>query len=171
MGAYITDTNTADVLFQLNNRFAPGAALEEMVTIQQEFGVFSEDYTLKQAFRVLHIVPGDFTERRFWFMFLEALKNYSSDMDGVSGHDRIVKAYRDNLLSDHPLPVHTTTHKLEDDKRILVSHGQPIIYDTQEYLIISIPTKPAAVSLAARSRAAQAARKAAGQSDAGKKGQ
>jgi hypothetical protein len=161
MGVYITDTNTADVLFQLNNRFAPGPALEEMVTIQQEFRVFSEDYTLKQAFRALHIVPGDFTERRFWFVFLEALKNYISDVDGVSGHDRIINAYRENLESDHPLPVHTTTHKLSDDRRILVSRGQPIIYDAQEYLIISIPTKPAAVSLAARSRAAQAARQAA----------
>jgi hypothetical protein len=69
MGAYITDTNTADVLFQLNNRFAPGPALEEMVEIQREFRVFSEDYSLKQAFRALHIVPADFTERRFWLCF------------------------------------------------------------------------------------------------------
>jgi hypothetical protein len=169
MGAYITDTSTADVLFQLNNRFASGAALDEMVTIQQEFRVFSEGYTLKQAFRVLHIVPADFTERRFWFVFLEALKNYSSDVDGVSGHDRIVNAYKENLESDHPLPVHTTTHKLSDDKRIIVTRGQPIIYETQEYLIISIPTKPAAVSLPARSRAAQAARQAGAGQQPGQK--
>ncbi len=92
MGVYITDTSTADVLFQLNNRFAPGPPLEEMIIIQDEFRVFSEDYSLKQAFRVLHIVPADFTERRFWFAFLEALKNYVSDEDGVSGHDRIEAA-------------------------------------------------------------------------------
>ena len=66
MGAYITDTTTADVLFQLNNRFAPCGPLEEMVAIQKEFGLFSERYSLKQAFRVLHIVPDNFTERRFW---------------------------------------------------------------------------------------------------------
>src|SRR6266436_3702313 len=146
MGVYITDTSTADVLFQLNNRFAPGPPLEEMIIIQDEFRVFSEDYSLKQAFRVLHIVPADFTERRFWFAFLEALKNYVSDEDGVSGHDRIVNAYQENLESEHPVPVHTTTHKLSDDRRIRVTRGQPIIYEAQEYLIISIPTKPAAVS-------------------------
>ena len=59
MGAYITDTSTADILFQLNNRFAPGPALDEMVVIQKEFGFFSEKYTLKQAFRALHIVPDE----------------------------------------------------------------------------------------------------------------
>ena len=146
MGADITDTTTADVLFQLNNRFAPCGPLEEMVAIQKEFGVFSERYSLKQAFRVLHIVPDNLTERRFWFVFLEALKNYISDQDGVSGHDRIVKAYQENLESAAPLPVHTTTHRLADDRRILVTRGNPIIYETQEYLTISIPTKPAAES-------------------------
>jgi hypothetical protein len=157
MGAYITDTSTADVLFQLNRRFGPGPALEEMVVIQEEFGIFSEKYTLKQAFRALHIVPEDFTERRFWFVFLEALKNYVSDREGVSGHNRIVQAYQENLESAAPLPVHTTTHKLADDRRILVKvDSYPIIYEDQKYVTISIPTKPAAKSLSAR----QAARKA-----------
>ena len=45
MGIYITDTSTADVLFQLNRRFGPGPAIEEMVVIQKEFGIFSEKYT------------------------------------------------------------------------------------------------------------------------------
>ena len=57
MGIYVADTSTADVLFQLNRRFGPGPALDEMVVIQKEFGIFSDKYTLKQAFRVLHIVP------------------------------------------------------------------------------------------------------------------
>src|SRR3954466_11127868 len=120
MGVYITDTSTADVLFLLNRRFGPGHAIEEMVVVQKEFGVFSENFTLKQAFRVLHIVPEDFTERRFWYAFLEALKNYVSDREGVSGHDRIVQAYQENLEGGAPLPVHTTTHKLAEDRRILV---------------------------------------------------
>jgi|SRR5215831_18660518 len=153
MGAYITDTSTADVLFQLNNRFGPGAPLDEMVTIQKEFQVFSERYSLKQAFRLLHIVPADFTERRFWFVFLEALKNYVSDQEGISGHDRIVRAYQENLESARPLPVHTTTHRLADDRRVMVTQGHPIIYEPQEYLTISIPTKPAAESLPRRAAA------------------
>ena len=76
----------------------------------------------------------------------------------MSGHDRIVKAYQENLESAAPLPVHTTTHRLADDRRILVTRGNPIIYETQEYLTISIPTKPAAKSVSARSAAAEAKR-------------
>jgi hypothetical protein len=154
MGVYITDTSTADVLFKLNRRFGPGPAIEEMVVIQKEFGIFSEKYTLKQAFRVLHVVPEDFTERRFWFAFLEALKNYVSDREDVSGHDRIVQAYQENLESTAPLPVHTTTHKLTEDRRILVDvESYPIIYEERKYVTISIPTKPAAESLSARQAA------------------
>jgi hypothetical protein len=129
-----------------------------MVIIQKEFGVFSDQYSLKQAFRILHVVPADFTERRFWFAFLEALKNYVSDEDGVSGHDRIVRAYQENLESARPLPVHTTTHRLADDRRVIVAQGHPIIYETQEYLTVSIPTKPAAESLSARRAAAEVRR-------------
>ena len=91
-------------------------------------------------------------------MFLEALKNYVSDRDGVSGHDRIVQAYQENLESEMPLPVHTTTHKLADDRRILVDpESYPIIYEEHKYVMISIPTKPAAQSLSTR-RAAKTAK-------------
>ena len=126
------------------------------MVIQKEFSVFSERYSLKQAFRILHIVPADFTERRFWFVFLEALKNYKSDQDGVNGHDRIREAHKGNLESPRPQPVYTTTHRLADDPRVKVSQGYPIIYETQEYLTISIPTKPAAQSFPERLRAAEA---------------
>ncbi len=146
MGAAITDTTTADVLYQLNKRFSEGGPLQEMVVIQKEFGVFSEKYSLKQAFRILHIVPNDFTERRFWFLFLDALKTYTSDQDGVSGHDRIVKAHQENLESDLPVPVYTTIHRAADDKRVTVTRDRPVIYETQEYLVVSIPTVPATES-------------------------
>src|SRR5690349_19962772 len=75
IGAVITDTTTADILHQRNSRFSDGGPQQEMVVIQKEFRVFSDQYSLKHAFRVLHIVPKDFTERRFWFLFLDALKN------------------------------------------------------------------------------------------------
>lgn len=155
MGAVITDTTTANVLYQLNHRFGNGAPLQEMVVIQKEFGVFADNRSLKSAFRVLHIVPEQFNDRRRWFLFLDALNNYKSDIDGMSGHDRIVKAYKDNLESAEPLPVHTTTHLLSDDERVLVTTGQPVIYETQEYLVISIPTIPAEQSDRAALRAAR----------------
>jgi hypothetical protein len=132
MGLAITDITTADMLYQLNSRFALDDPLREMIAIQKDFGVFSDKYSLKQAFRVLHIVPADFRERRLWFLFLDGLKKYTSDRDGVSGHDRIRDAYCSNLESDKPLPVFMTTHRSSDDRRILVKRDRPIIYETQD---------------------------------------
>jgi len=142
MGIAISDFSTADMLFQLNTRFGPGHPLSEMVAIQKEFKVFSSNYALKQAFRVLHIVPADFQERRRWFNFLDLLKKYTSDQEGVSGHDRIRNAYQVNLESKEPLPVYTTTHLMSQDPSVKVSRGRPVIYEKQAYWIISIPTLP-----------------------------
>jgi hypothetical protein len=150
MGIAISDFSTADILFQLNNRFGPGNPIREMAVIQKDFGVFSSDYSLLQAFRVLHIVPADFLERRAWFVFLELLKKYKSDQDDVSGHDRIRSAYQGNLESKKPLPVYTTTHLMSEDKRVRVTRGQPIIYEKQYYVVISIPTLPKEDGEAAR---------------------
>jgi hypothetical protein len=60
----------------------------------------------------------------------------------VSGHDRIRSAYQDNLESKKPLPVYTTTHLMSKNRRVRVTRGQPIIYEKQPYLVISIPTLP-----------------------------
>jgi hypothetical protein len=150
MGIAISDFSTADILFQLNSRFGPGDPIGEMAYIQKDFGVFSSAYSLLQAFRVLHIVPADFLERRAWFVFLELLKKYESDQDDVSGHDRIRSAYQDNLESKKPLPVYTTTHLMSEDKRVRVTRGQPIIYEKQQYVVISIPALPKEDGEAAR---------------------
>ena len=160
MGIAISDFSTADILFQLNTRFGPGHPIKEMVAIQKDFKVFSSKYSLKQAFRVLHIVPADFLERRRWLVYLELLKKYESDQKGVSAHDRIRSAYQDNLESKTPLPVYTTTHLLSKDRRVKVTQGQPIIYETQSYLVISIPTLAKEKGQAAR--AAKKRRKAKG---------
>jgi hypothetical protein len=159
MGIAISDFSTADMLFQLNSRFGPGYPLREMVAIQYDFKVFSSDYSLKQAFRILHIVPTDFQERRRWFVFLDLLKKYISDQKGVSGHDRIRSAYQDNLESKKPLPVYTTTHLMSKDRRVTVTRGQPIIYEKQAYLVISIPTLPKDEGQAARAAKKRRGRK------------
>ena len=159
MGIAISDFSTADMLFQLNTRFGPGHPLKEMVVIQKEFKVFSSKYSLKQAFRVLHVVPVDFLERRRWLVFLDLLKKYASDQKGVSGHDRIRGAYQDNLESKKPLPVYTTTHLMSKDRRVRVTRGQPIIYEKQSYLVISIPTLPKEDGQAARAAKKKRSRK------------
>jgi len=162
MGDMILDSTTAHILYQLNTRFGAGDPLKEMVAIQKEFAVFSSKYSLQQAYRILHIVPKDFRQRRLWFRFLDTLKDYPSDRSGVSGHDRIVAAYRDNLESREPLPVHTTTHLAKDDERVTVKRGRPIVYEKQDYLVISIPTIPsgeAAKPTLAAARAKRGARR------------
>src|SRR3954447_6683206 len=153
MGMAISDITTADVLYQLNNRFAPGDALKEMVAIQKEFEVFSERYSLSQTFRVLHIVPADFKERRLWFLFLDGLRQYKSNHNNDNGHDGIRNAYQQNLESDTPLPVFMTTHRAEQENMVvLINIGQPIIYETQDYLTISIPIIPVSLSERAERR-------------------
>jgi hypothetical protein len=127
----------------MNRRFAPGEPLREMVAIQKEFGIFSERYSLRQAYRLLHIVPSDFRERERYCKFLDLLKCYPSDQEGVSGHDRIVQARQENLESHNPLPMFVQTHLAADDNRVIVRRGQPVPHETQEYVVISIPAVPA----------------------------
>jgi hypothetical protein len=131
-----------DVLYQLNLRFGPGEQLMEMVTIQKEFQVFSQNHSLQQSYRLLHIGPSNFKDREIFYKFLERLKKSPSDINGVNGHDRIVKARQEDLESSSPLPIHTKTHLAAADKRVTVTRGQPIPHENQEYIIISTPTMP-----------------------------
>ncbi len=142
MGGMIKDTTTSDVMHQLNTRLGAGDAIQEMAGVHKEFGVFSKTSSLQKAYRTLHIVPADFKERSRWYKFLDSLSSYDSDQPGVNGHDRILNAYRDNLESKKPLPIYTTTHRMADDKRVLVSTGQPVVHENQDYLVVSIPTVP-----------------------------
>lgn len=142
MGGFIRDTTTFDVLHVWSSRFRNDGSLQEMVEIQKEFRIFSKGYSLRQAFRLLHIVPDEIEERRGWLVFLDRLKSYASDQGGANGHDRIVKAHRENLASRTPLPIYATTHRHADDKKVTVTRGRPVAHEDQDYLVISIPTKP-----------------------------
>jgi hypothetical protein len=146
MGGFNSDRTTGNLVYQLSSRFQRGGPLEEMAVIQKEFKVFSQNYSLQQAFRVLHIVPSDFRERRMWFRYLDYLKTVPSDQAGVNGHDRIIKAYQENLESRTPLPMYTTTHRAAADDRVLVTQGRPFVYEDQDYIIISHPAMTLAES-------------------------
>jgi hypothetical protein len=143
VGEITRDDTVAEIQYQMNRRFAPGEPLREMVAIQKEFGIFSDRYSLRQAYRLLHIVPTDFRERERYYKYLDLLKSYPSDQEGVSGHDRIVRARQENLESDAALPMFVQTHRAADDNHVTVTVGRPIPHETQEYVVISIPTIPA----------------------------
>jgi hypothetical protein len=155
MGARIKDSTTSDVLVLLNKRF-DRETLGEMVALQREFKIFSAKHSLRQSFALLGIVPVESSERARWYSFLDFLKTYKSDLKGVNGHDRVVKMFKNNFESAHPLPVHVTCHAAADDAHVKVSQGQPIIFSLEKYVVLSIPTTPGRV---ARQRAADTAKK------------
>jgi hypothetical protein len=143
MGGLVKRQSTpGEVLHKVNSRFAPGEPLQEMVQIQKEFQVFSPKISLQQACRILGLGPTDHAERALYYKYLDRLKRVPSDVPGVNGHDRIVKARQENLESSSPLPMHNKTHLAADDKRVTVSRGKPHPHEDQEYLIVSIPTIP-----------------------------
>jgi hypothetical protein len=143
MGAMISDSSTLAILVQLNTRFEPGDALEEMVALQNEFQIFSPAHSLHHAFALLSIVPAAWAQRRRWYKFLDdILPSYSSDRDGVNGHDRVVQAFQEDLESEYPLPVRLVCHRMRDDPRVRVQQDRPIIYSNQDYVVVSIPTTP-----------------------------
>jgi hypothetical protein len=163
MGALMKDSTTLDILVQLNKRFEPGDAIHEMVTLQKEFNVFSDSHSLRHSFALLSLVPTEWSERKRWYKFLEHLKTYESDLPGVNGHDRVIKAIADDLASEKPIPVTIKCHSAKEDPRVVVSRGMPVIFSLDEHVVISIPTTPGRES---RQQAAEAARQRRGTPDA-----
>ena len=155
MGALIKDSTTLDILVQLNKRF-DADALQEMVMLQKEFGVFSSRHTLHHSFALLGIVPVDWSERKRWYRFLDHLKQYPSDLPNVNGHDRIVKAFKDNLEAEHPLPISIRCHAAVEEPKVTVTRGRPIVFSLDTHAIVSIPTTPGPE---VRRQAAEAAKK------------
>jgi hypothetical protein len=171
MGFLIQDDTTLDVLAKLNRRFGPGG-IKEMVALQKEFQIFSGEHTLEDSFVLLGIVPCDRVERDRWLRFLDTLKKYPSDIPNLNGYKRVIAAFEQALIPVTQIPagivnppVHVTVHSMKDDPRVTFSmQGHPLIFTTQSYRILSIPTKPARVArqeaaTAAKARRATKARK------------
>jgi hypothetical protein len=167
----IQDDTTLDVLAKLNRRFGPGG-IKEMVELQKEFKIFSFDHTLEDSFRLLGIVPCDRVERDRWFKFLGKLKDYKSDVPKLTGYQRVIAAFEQALIPVLQIPVgvvnpplHVTVHPMKEDQRVTFAmQGHPLIFTTQSYRILSIPTKPASeakheAATAAKARRAKKAEK------------
>lgn len=141
MGMMIKDSTTLDVIAQANKRFEADA-MPVMAELQREFRVFSPEHGLQRSFTLLGILPADLNERRRWNNFLDHLKTYPSDRDGVNGHDRVVQAFKDDLESNEPLPVSIVCHSAAEDPRVVVSRGRPVVFSSEVHVIVSIPTTP-----------------------------
>jgi hypothetical protein len=136
MGALVHDPNVPQAQTVLNSRFAPGDPLKEMIAIQKEFDVFSLKHSLASASSLLNIAPPEAKDRRGWFKFCDHLKKLPSDKNGMTAHDRVITAVRDNLASAHPLPMYFTWHP---GVRLEVSKGQALSFSKTEYVIVSAP--------------------------------
>jgi hypothetical protein len=158
MGSMIKDSTTLEILVQLNKRF-DAESLPEMVELQKEFEVFSKKHSLQQSFALLGIVPTDWSERKRWYKFLEYLKTYPSDLPEVSGHDRVIKAFKDGLEVEKPIPISIKCHSAAEDPRVTVANGRPVVFTLETHLIVSIPTTP---GREVRKQAAEVAKKRRG---------
>jgi hypothetical protein len=143
MGIVMEDRTTLDLIGQLNARFGTGAAIIELVALHNEFQIFTPGRNLRGLCALIGLQPIDDAERRKWHLFLDVLKTYPSDRPGVNGHDRIVAAYVENFQDPHPLPIFTQVHLAQDDPRVLITTGYPIVFSQEQHLIKSIPVTPA----------------------------
>jgi hypothetical protein len=139
-----------EVLSQLNCRFAPGPALQEMIDNHRQFQVFAQNNSLVQIYKLLNIGPADHGERALYYRYLDYLRTVPSDLPGVSGHDRIIRARRENLESASPLPMYTQLHSAAVEPRVTVTTGQPLPHDAATYMIISTPASPPTPAAAAQ---------------------
>lgn len=156
MGRMIQDDTTRDVLELLNKRFGP-TGIAEMVELQKEFDIFASGHPLEQSFKLIGIEPADRAERVRWYTFLGTLKTYPSDVANVTGYNRVIQAFRQALTQGPVLPVLVVAHAMKDNPQVTFTSEAttPLIYSTQSYRVLSIPTKP---SLVARKEAATAAK-------------
>jgi hypothetical protein len=150
MGEMVSDNATRDVIAQINARFEAGDAIREMAALQREFKIFSPKHSLYDSWLVLNIKAADPRERSRWKNWAENYmkKKVPSDLKGINGHDRLVRAYRENLESSRPLPMYYTHHLAKEDPRVLVSTGKGPLFSVVDHIITSIPIKPVAAKKA-----------------------
>jgi hypothetical protein len=145
MGRLVSDSATRDVIAQINARFEAGEAIREMGALQKEFKIFSPEHSLYDSWLVLNIKASDPKERARWKNWADNYINtVPSDLEGVNGHDRLVRAYQENLESSEPLPMYYTQHLAKEDPRVLVSTGKGPLFSLADHVITSIPIKPVA---------------------------
>lgn len=124
---------------ELNLRFAPGAALADMVALHKEFGIFSPGHTLRNIAVLLDLVPEGAKNRRRWFWFLGNLLQIGSDIAGMNGHERVISAIKENLESKNPKPIFFKLHHKNDHPCLRVTVGTASVFGNVECLIISAP--------------------------------
>jgi len=139
MGALVAVQAVPDVQNELNQRFAPGDALVEIVALHKEFGIFSGDHDLRSIAQLLGLEPRDTTQREGWFKFLDGLKTIKSDTKRMSAHDRVIMAIKGDLERAKPLPIFFTWHPSDESTALIVTEAPAFIFSKTKFLVISGP--------------------------------
>ncbi len=151
---------------RFNMRFGPAApgggsvwhsgGITEIVALQKEFEIFREGRPFLQSAALLGLTgaySGPAKDR--WLEYLLKLPQMRSDIDGVNGDERIVRAIVENLNRDTPQPCHMLAYdgRTREPGLVTVADERPVFYlESVTFLTISLPMRPA------RPRAARAAR-------------
>ncbi|MGB5905219.1 MAG: hypothetical protein WBF99_20215 [Xanthobacteraceae bacterium] len=139
MGGFVADKYVPFISVQLDLRFQ-GEALTEMVALQNEFNIFSQNHSLASAAALLNLAPPEAKDRRGWFRFLDGLKKVPSDVADMSGHDRIISVLKKNLKAKPPMQVHFTWHPAKSEHGVTVTTKPAFSFSSTEYITISVPT-------------------------------
>lgn len=145
MGFYVSHKSVPVVVNSLNERFAPGESLDEMVALQKEFDIFAPNRSLATACSLLNIAPPELKDRHGWFKYVNHLKKVGSEKDGVqgklSGHDFVLATLKENLESGSAMPVYFTWHPKRADPLVSVTHGRPYVFSETKFIIIEGPVQ------------------------------
>jgi hypothetical protein len=143
----------SSVLDLANLRFAPSVlqglqdGIRELKSLQEEFGVFSEEHSLADSFAVLGL--GGFWNpglKNKFYDYLGYLARTRFQMEGSetgqTGDRGIITALVENFALERPYPVYFTTHDGKKNPRVLADRKRPLVYMEDEYLTISLPMTP-----------------------------
>jgi hypothetical protein len=139
MGKLVQDVVVPVIQAELNRRFGPGEPIAEMIALHREFAIFSGGRTLVGIATLLNLVQEDANDRRGWLKFLNNLRRAGSDVDGQSGHDRVISAIKGNLEGKGTKPIFFTFHPLSVNKGVTVTTDAAFSFSSRKYLIISAP--------------------------------
>lgn len=139
MGALVEIQSVPDVQNELNQRFAEGDALREIAALHKEFEIFAAGRDLVSIVQLLGLEPRDTTQRKGWFAFLDGLKTIKSDMAGVTAHDRVIMAIKEDLERGAPLPVFFTWHPSDVSTALAVTEEPAYFFADAIYMVISCP--------------------------------
>ncbi|SFM87718.1 hypothetical protein [Variovorax sp. OV329] len=165
------DIYVGGILEELNLRFAPGqgaglfGGVDEMTALQKEFKIFKVGRSFRASAAVLNLGARNNEAKNGWLEYLGSLHQHPSNKGAANGDAAIVQALKKNLASKAPLPVHFTSHDLQQNDAVQITEkARPIHYLEQDYLLISLPmqsVQAARASMRGKAKARSTAKKAA----------